>query len=266
MRITILGSGTGVPSAERGPAGYALAGAGAPPSPGQRQRHTGESSCGWGWTTGRSTPRSSPTATPTTPWTSASLIHALNFTPGYVRTAPLRAIGPPGFIHFADRLLAAYPSLADRGYPLDLAEVDDGAAVDARVGERRPWPESPTVSIRGRTPTASPAPDGVAVFSGDCSPSPALADLARRADLLVAEASFVLHHGGLQRSAHDRRRGRAHGPGGRGRDVGADRTSTRGPLEGDIRAACAREFQGRLILARDDMRLEVAGGRVTISN
>jgi ribonuclease BN (tRNA processing enzyme) len=36
-----------------------------------------------------------------------------------------------------------------------------------------------------------------------------------------------------------------------------------GTLEEEIRAACAREFQGRLILARDEMCLEVAGGRVT---
>jgi ribonuclease BN (tRNA processing enzyme) len=261
VRITILGSGTGVPSAERGPAGYAVS----------ERGHLLLLDSGSGTLEKLVRLGMDYREIDTALFTHChadhtldlvSLIHALNFTPGYVHEAPLRAIGPPGFIDFAERLLAAYPSLADRSYPLDLAEADDGAIMDAG------WvsvavAEVPHGNIRANAYRVSGS-DGVAVFSGDCSPSLALADLARRADLLVAEASFAWTT--VESGPHMTAGEAGHMAQAAGVETLVLTHFYPGTLEDDIRAACGREFQGRLILARDEMCLEVAGGRVTALN
>ncbi len=102
------------------------------------------------------------------------------------------------------------------------------------------------------------------MFSGDCSPSLALADLARRADLLIAEASFACTT--VESGPHMTAGEAGHMAQAAGVETLVLTHFYPGTVEDEMRAACAREFQGRLILARDDMRLEVAGGRVTISN
>jgi ribonuclease Z len=261
VRITILGSGTGVPSAERGPAGYTVS----------EQGHLLLLDSGSGTLEKVARQGMDYRQIDTALFTHChadhtldlvSLIHALNFTPGYVHKAPLRAIGPPGFIDFAQRLLGAYPSLADRSYPLDLAEADDGATIDAG------WvsvaiAEVPHGNIRANAYRVSGS-DGAAVFSGDCSPSPALADLARRADLLIAEASFACTT--VESGPHMTAGEAGHMAQAAGVETLVLTHFYPGTLEDDIRAACTREFQGRLILARDEMRLEVVASRVTALN
>ena len=258
MRISILGSGTGVPTAQRGPAGFAVAenghlllidgGSGTLEKLvrlGMDYRKVGTAlftHCHADHTLDL-----------------VSLVHALNFTPGYVHEVPLRAIGPPGFIDFAERLLAAYPSLAERSYPLELAETDDGAVMDAG------WVSVGVVEVPHGNTRANAyrvaAPDGVAVFSGDCSPSLALADLARGADLLVAESSFArtTRESGPHMTAGEA----GHLAQAAGVDTLVLSHFYPGTTEADMRAACAREFHGRLILARDEMSLDLIDGRVT---
>ena len=258
MRIAILGSGTGVPTAERGPAGFAVSENG-----GLLLLDSGSGTLEKLVRLGMDY-RKVGTALFTHCHADhtldlVSLIHALNFTPGYVHEAPLRAIGPPGFVEFAERLLAAYPSLADRSYPLELAEAVDGAIVDAG------WVSATVAEVPHGNARANAyriaAKDGAVVFSGDCSPSLALVDLARGADLLVAEASFVQT---TRESGPHMTAGEA---GQLAQAAGVDTLVLThfypGALEADMRAACAREFNGRLILARDEMCLDLAGGRVT---
>ncbi len=261
MRIAILGSGTGVPTAERGPAGFAISddgrlllldgGSGTLEKLvrlGMDYRNVGTAlftHCHADHTLDL-----------------VSLIHALNFTPEYVHEAPLRAIGPPGFVAFAERLLAAYPSLAHRSYPMELTEVDDGDTVDAG------WLSATVAKVPHGNARANAyrisTPDGVVVFSGDCSPSLALADLARGADLMVAEASFA--RATKESSPHMTAGEAGHMAQAAGIETLVLTHFNPGTLEADMRANCAREFQGRLILARDGMCLEVAGGRVTAAD
>lgn len=259
MRISILGSGTGIPSAERGPAGFAVAhegslalvdaGSGSLSTLarlGMDYRRVGDvlfTHCHADHTVDL-----------------VSLLHALNFTPGYVHEASLRLVGPAGFAAFVDRLLAAYPSLSSRSYALELLEVGDEAVVhldwaDVVVAE------VPHGNVRANAYRIA-REGAVAVFSGDCSPSLALAHLARRADLLVSEASFIC---ATAESGPHMTAGEA------GQLAEAAGVGTLvlthfypGASESAVRSACANEFDGQLILGRDELCVEVAGGRVTV--
>lgn len=259
MRISILGSGTGIPSAERGPAGFVVA----------HEDNLALVDCGSG-SLGRLARlgldyRRIGAALFTHCHADhtldlVSLLHALNFTPGYLHGAPLRIIGPAGFSAFLGRLLSAYPSLAERGYPLELTEVGDGAAA------RLDWADVAVAEVPHGNVRANAyriACEGVvAVFSGDCSPSLALADLARGADLLVSEASFTC---ATAESGPHMTAGEA-GHLAESAGVGALILTHfyPGASENVVRDACSREFGGQLILGRDEMRLEVAGGTVTV--
>ncbi|MHB8870598.1 MAG: MBL fold metallo-hydrolase [Thermoleophilia bacterium] len=259
MRISILGSGTGIPSAERGPAGFAVAreeslllvdgGSGSLSTLarlGLDYRRIGAAlftHCHADHTLDL-----------------VLLLHALNFTPGYVHEAPLRLIGPAGFSAFLDRLLAAYPSLGKRSYALELSEVGDGAVAhldwaDVAVAE------VPHGNVRANAYRIA-CQGAVAVFSGDCSPSLALADLARGADLLVSEASFTCAT--AESGPHMTAGEAGHLAEAAGVGTLALTHFYPGASEIGVRDACAREFGGQLILGRDEMCLEVAGGRVTV--
>ncbi len=188
-----------------------------------------------------------------------SLLHALSFTPGYVHETPLRLIGPTGFSEFVDRLLAAYPSLGERSYAMELSEVGDGALIDLDwVGVAAA--EVPHGNVRANAYRVAWG-DGAAVFSGDCSPSLALAELARGADLLVSEASFTCATAGGGPHMTAGEAGHLAQTAGVGTLVLTHFYP--GASETDVRSACAREFGGQLILGRDETWLEVAGGRVT---
>lgn len=186
MRITILGSGTGVPTGERQPSGVAIVSDG----------HHLLLDSGSGTMASLARAGLDYRALETLLYTHAhadhtldfaALLHALNFTPGYEHHEVLRVLGPLGFSDFIERLLAAYPSLQDRSFPLEVEEVD-GAVMDLGWGRlsSAPVPHGnvPANAYRLETDNA------VAVFSGDCSPSNELVELARGADLLLSEASF----------------------------------------------------------------------------
>jgi ribonuclease BN (tRNA processing enzyme) len=187
----------------------------------------------------------------------AALVHALNFTPGYTHETPLQVIGPAGFKDFAERLFGAYPSLAERRYPVVVQELD-GGGLD--LGWARliaaPVPHSNAPANAYRLETA----DGVAVFSGDCSPSPQLPQLARGADLFVCEASFsapvpdaknhltTAQAAGIAAQAEVKTLVLTHFY------PGADDSA--------IETECARYFSGRVIPAKDGLVLELRAGEV----
>jgi ribonuclease BN (tRNA processing enzyme) len=120
-------------------------------------------------------------------------LFAAKYTPGYTRAEPVRLVGPPGFGGFVDRLrdpITAWTDGGDAG--LEIREVKPGEAFSLgplRV-EAALLPHAVVnLGYRFTTPRG-----GVAVFTGDTSGGPALVELARDADLLVIDCSGDAAH------------------------------------------------------------------------
>ena len=115
----------------------------------------------------------------------ALLLHALKATPGFCREAPLHLYGPPGFpAFFTDQVAAVAPP----GH-LDL-HIAEASAVFHSHGlgvHTAPTVHSPRMaSLAYRFVHAGRS----IVVTGDADWDEALVDLARGADLLVADCSF----------------------------------------------------------------------------
>jgi ribonuclease BN (tRNA processing enzyme) len=259
MRIVFIGTGTGVPTAERQPAGIAI----------EQDGHHLLLDSGSGTISGLVRAGLDYRTIETVLYTHAhadhtldlvALVHALNFTPGYQHHADLRVVGPAGFAHFVDRLFAAYPSLAMRKYSVIVDEMD-GEQEDLGWGRvsSAAVPHGNTAANAYRIEVA----DGIVVFSGDCSPSPSLPGIARRADLLVSEASFPVpmpegeHHLTTSEAAQI------------AAEAGVKTLALTHfypwPQIQDVEAECRRYFAGMVIPARDGLVLELRGGEVHVS-
>lgn len=257
MRIIILGSGTGVPSVVRQPAGLVV----------EQDGHLLLLDSGSGTLANLVRSGLDYRALDTLLYTHAhadhtldlvAIVHALNFTPGYSRRTALRVIGPSGFADFVERLFSAYPSLELRNYPLPVEELD-GASED--LG----WARLTSAAVpHGNVPANAyrlETQDGVAVFSGDCSPSRALVELARGADLFLSEASFPVpvpegkHHLTTSEAAKI------------AEEAGAKVLVLTHfyPWDEvhDAEEECARYFSGKVISAEDNLVLDLQAGEVT---
>ncbi len=184
-RVTILGSGTCVPYARRGPAGYAVEAAG--------RILLVDSGSG---TLGRLVQAGldhrhldAVLYTHTHPDHSADLaplLFALNYTPGFERRRLLRLLGPAGFGDFLGRLEQLHPGIAPKSYEIELVEMADSrvALGDVTIQSRRvEHANLPAVGYRVEA-------EGVTlVFSGDTTYCDGLVEVARGADLLIIEAS-----------------------------------------------------------------------------
>ncbi len=188
------------------------------------------------------------------------LLFALNYTPGYSRTERLEVIGPHGFRSFLDGLAVPYPWIVPRHFGLHVVEVGNdilrsrsGFSVESRQVEHG---SRPSVGYRLRSE------DGTVVLSGDTKHCEALVELARDADLLVVEASVPL---------------REHGPGNHltageagkiGRAAGAKHVLLTHfyPIcdSYDMRALCAKEYGGAILLAEDLMQIDIHKGTVIV--
>jgi ribonuclease BN (tRNA processing enzyme) len=183
MQLTILGSGTAIPVADRFPAGYLLA-FGATRAmvdcgPGTLRRlaqagvsigeldavlltHYHTDHCA----------------------DLAPLLFALR-APQFAGRAPLRVFGAPGLVRFVDKLTEAWPWLHPRGYELQLHQIAPGsfALGDATVTA---VPIRHTAQSLGYRVAAD---GGTAAFSGDADECDELVELARGADVFVCEAA-----------------------------------------------------------------------------
>jgi ribonuclease BN (tRNA processing enzyme) len=257
MRITILGSGTGVPTGERQPAGVVVS----------EDGHQLLLDSGSGTAASLARAGLDYRALETLLYTHAhvdhtldlaAILHALNFTPGYQRRSALRVIGPAGFSIFVDRLLSAYPSLEQRSFPLLLEEMDGCSR------ENLGWARLISATVpHGNVPANAyrlETSGGAVVFSGDCSPSQALVELARGADLLLSEASFPIpvpegeHHLTTAQAAT------------MAQEAGVEVLVLTHfyPWAGDHDAVaeCAQYFDGKVILAEDNLVIELQAGEV----
>ena len=183
MLLTILGSGTAIPVADRFPASYLVAAPRGPLlvdcGPGALRRlaqaggdvrelagvlltHYHTDHCA----------------------DLAALLFALR-SPVYEGRAPLHVYGAPGLCRLVEKLTEAWPWLAPRGYELALHEVTPGrfeaagATVDA-------VPIRHTAQSLGYRIGAG---GGTIAFSGDADECDELVDLARGADVFVCEAA-----------------------------------------------------------------------------
>ncbi len=176
-------------------------------------------------------------------------LFATNYTPDFVRTLPLNLIGPPGLRKFYDQLRGIYGHWINaQTYPLEIIEIEEGATSfsDLRL-EALPLVHSTTsigfrISVEGR----------VLSYSGDTDYCENIVKLGKNSDLLILECSFPqerrkkghltpLLAGKIAREASCKKLLLTHFY----------------PLFQDhhILKECRREFQGEIILAQDGMKI-----------
>jgi ribonuclease BN (tRNA processing enzyme) len=181
------------------------------------------------------------------------LLFATKYPDGIVRQGPLTVIAGRGFGDFFKRLKAVYGHWIELGdeffriIEMDTAGRDQVTFAGVRI-ETAPVEHSPqSVAFRITGPGGR-----CLVYSGDTDHSESLVDLARGADLLICECAFpeslkVRGHltpamaGGIAARAGVRRLMLTHFY------PACDRA--------DIEGECRRTFSGPLILARDLLRI-----------
>jgi ribonuclease BN (tRNA processing enzyme) len=249
-RVTILGSGTCVPYGRRGPAGYAVEAGGetvlVDSGSGTLDRML-RADIDYRRLAAVAYTHTHPDHTADL----APLLFALNFTPGFEREQPLSILGPPGFEDFLAALESIYPGIRPRSYRRDVVEMGDselalgaGAVVSRRVEHAG----LAAVAYRFEV-------DGARiVFSGDTSYCPGIVDIARRADLLVIEASSPFD-GDPGPHLNAALAGRIASEAGARRVVLTHQYPSCD--EHDMPALVARHFDGQVLVGEDLMVLEV---------
>ncbi|MBU2550874.1 MAG: ribonuclease Z [Proteobacteria bacterium] len=182
-------------------------------------------------------------------------LFATNYWPGFTRLQPARIYGPRGLLAWLEHLRAAWGHWVEPpDNRVEFHELELGASTAFRCG--------PLGVAAGPIPHTEASlgyrfsePDGpTLVVTGDTDYGPGLVALARGADLLVTECSMPQ---GMKVDGHltPELAGRA----AREAGVGALALThfypeTRGH---DLEAHAAQEFEGRIILAEDLMRVPV---------
>jgi ribonuclease BN (tRNA processing enzyme) len=250
LRVTVLGSGTCVPRARRGPAGYAVESEGL-----LLLVDSGSGTLGRLQQAGLDFRRLDHVLYTHTHVDHtadlAPLLFATNYTPDFERTATLHLYGPPGFRDFVDRLAEPWPWVRPNGDWLEVREID-----------------SATVELPSCTARAAPVDHGgipanayrieaggrSVVFSGDTCVCDGLVAIATDADLLIIEASFP----------------EAENPGWHLTAAEAGRVATLSGARSvilthlypacdldDMVAICRREYDGPIQMAEDLMVVEI---------
>jgi len=186
LRITILGSGTLVPQADRGAPGLVVEAAGEnllfDSGTGTLYR---AAQAGLDW---RSFLHIFYTHFhPDHTLDLVALTFAANHTPG-LPERKLIIYGPQGLKDFFSSICSAWPAVAPTNYRLQLEELSRGRGV---AGERK-WKVAAAKTSHGRAPSlAYRVTEGSKslVYSGDTEYSESLVKLSRGADLLICECS-----------------------------------------------------------------------------
>ena len=117
------------------------------------------------------------------------LLLATRYTPDFTRTRDLTVWGPPGFRDFFERLTAVYPfSLEGETYQVEVAEVGSSPHLQHgwEFSVRRLRHPVPDVGYRIEVPALG----RTLVYTGDTEACRELVELARGADVLISECSF----------------------------------------------------------------------------
>jgi ribonuclease BN (tRNA processing enzyme) len=248
MQLTVLGSGTAIPVADRFPAGYLL----------QTGATTLLVDCGPGVLRRLAQAGVSLAQLDAVLLTHyhtdhcadlAAMLFALR-SPHFAGRPPMHVFGAPGLERLVRTLTDAWPWLAPRGYELRLGELTPGTFAVGDVAVQAIPIRHTAQSLGYRCSRAG----ALAAFSGDADTCDELVDLARDADVFVCDAATPdgqkldghltpgLAAAYAQRAAVRRLVLTHFYPECEGRDLGA---------------MAAREFAGEVVLARDLLRVDV---------
>ena len=252
MQLTILGSGTAIPVADRFPAGYLV-------------RHGDQQllvDCGPGvlrrFAQAGGVLHTLETVLFTHYHTDhcadlAALLFALR-SPTFTGRPPLRLHGAPGLQRLVDKLTEAWPWLSPRGYELQVHELAPGRVTVGTLQVDAVPIRHTAQSLGYRLTTAS----GSLAFSGDADECDELVELARGTDLFVCEAATP---DGQKLEGHLTPRLAA----GYAQRAGARRLLLTHfypeCLGHDLRAAAAACFPGEVALAEDLARWTIGADR-----
>jgi ribonuclease BN (tRNA processing enzyme) len=185
MKLTILGSGTGVPSLERSSPGYLLS----------VRNHQYLIDCGSG--TLRQLIKAGASykfldgafITHTHPdhvGDLIPLIHALKATPDFRRESPLRLYGPSGFKVYFEQYVSPVAT-KPKHFTIEVLEAAKSLEIGDLSVTTCPILHSQQLnSVAYRFELAGRS----IVLSGDCDYDPAIASLAHNADILILDCSF----------------------------------------------------------------------------
>jgi ribonuclease BN (tRNA processing enzyme) len=190
--LTVLGSGTLLPSAQRGSAGFHLAVSGSPAGP----------PCSVLLDCGSGTLHS--LASRGVDWAELDVLAVTHHHPDHVadlvpllaafrysgRTRPLELLGPPDLGHFLEGLSGAYgPWVLDPGFELQI--VTPGAS-GGRVGPtgEHMLAGCPTPHTRGSLALRLSGPWGTVGYTGDTGPSSELGPFLAGSSVLIAECAL----------------------------------------------------------------------------
>ncbi len=178
-------------------------------------------------------------------------LFAMNYTVDFIRSLPLRVIGPKGLKNFYAQLRGIFGRWVEaQSYPLFFQEAEES---------RLPFPDFEIQTLPMNHPAAALGFRLVAqgrsmAYSGDTDYCPNIVSLGRQADLLILECSFP-----------DERKKEGHlTPTLAGRI--AQEASCRRLLlthfypvfqNHNILAECRKEFPGEVILAEDGMKIAI---------
>jgi len=259
MRVTILGSGTLVPTGVRGPAGYAVevggkillldGGSGT-------LRRLAEARLDYRQIDHLFYTHIHPDHTADL----VPFLFAQRHTPGFTRERDLWVYGPRGFTSFYERWTAVVERWITGGaYAVHVrelweSEIECGGGVRIAV-----VPLRHSVAAVGYRITA---PDGAVIaYTGDTDVTPAVSELAREADVLIADCSTpdeTKVEGHLTPGLV----GALAAAGGARMVVLSHLYPECDPV--DLEAQCRRHFAGPIVRAHDLMRLEVRAGAEAI--
>lgn len=186
MKLTVLGSGTCVPRARRGPAGYAIEIGGS-----LILLDSGSGTLGRLHQAGfdfRAVSHAVYTHTHIDHTADLpTLIFGTNYTPGFERHQTLHVVGPNGFTEFVKKLAQPWPWTQPTGDWLEVQDLADSIlrfpdfTLEAQSVDHGNIPANAyRLEAAGKT----------IVFSGDTCMTDNLLEIARGADLLLIEASF----------------------------------------------------------------------------
>lgn len=251
MRLTIIGSGTGIPSPRRGPAGYLVQAASTAMlfdcGPGTMERLV---SRGGDWKTidriflSHHHPDHCADV--------IAFLFANNWEAPRRAKHPLHITGPLGTRQFMEKLSEAFPGLSWQSAGTIVEEWERGAVEDTAwqvssgpVDHAGLHALAYRISAEGRT----------LVYSGDTGETENIVDIAQNADTLLAECSYPDSFVGQKSHLTAGAAGRVAARAGVGRLVLTHFYPE--CEEVDIRAQCAAEFSGEIILAHDGLVIEI---------